>query len=67
MIDDRSEDFEDDEFEDDREIEEIEQDKVVAKPLAGARKSSPWKSVEEYMEERRLKIALSEDNYDYDI
>ncbi len=67
MIDERIEDFEDDEFEDDQEIEVVEQEKVVKKPLAGVRKSSPWKSVEEYMEERRLKIALSEDDYDYDI
>ena len=67
MIDERIEDFEDDEFEDDQEIEKIEPEKVVVKPLAGVRKPSPWKSVEEYMEERRLKIALSEDNYDYDI
>jgi hypothetical protein len=67
VIDDRIEDFEDDEFEDDQEIEEIQQEKAVVKPLAAVRKPSPWKSVEEYMEERRLKIALSEDNYDYDI
>ncbi|MDH3399670.1 MAG: hypothetical protein OEM03_01750 [Chromatiales bacterium] len=67
MIDDRIEDFEDDEFVDDQEIEVVKQDSVVAKPLAGVRKTSPWKSVEEYMEERRLKISLSEDNYDYDI
>jgi len=67
VIDDSVEDFEDDDFEDDQEIAEIEQEKVVLKPLAGIRKTSSWRSVEEYMEERRLKIALSEDNYDYDI
>jgi len=67
VIDDRFEDVEDDECGEDQKIDEIEQEPVKVKLLAGARKSRPWASVEEYMEERRLKMALSEDNYDYDI
>lgn len=67
MIEDRIEDFEDDDFGDDQEIDEIQQEQVKIRPLAGARKPRSWKTVEEYMEERRLKIALSEDYYEYDI
>lgn len=66
-MDDRIEDFDDDEFEGDEDIVALGQETVAVKPLSAARKPRLWNSVEEYMEERRLKIALSEDNYEYDI
>jgi hypothetical protein len=64
-MDDNLEEFEDDVLEIEVDLEELESGQGVTTPSPAVKKPRMWRSVEEYMEERRLRDALSEYEYDF--
>ena len=58
------EDFDDNEPEMDQDLDELEKDIGLKKSGDAAKKPRSWRSVEQYVEDRRLRDALSEFEYD---
>ena len=64
-MDDNLEEFEDDVLEVEVDLGELDQGQGVTAPSSTVKKPRMWRSVEEYMEERRLRAAISEFEYDF--
>jgi hypothetical protein len=64
-MDDNLEEFEDEVLEVELDLEELDLGQGVSAPSPAVKKPRMWRSVEEYMEERRLRAAISEFEYDF--